>query len=836
MPKAKRQEGRQAIPQTLPLLPLRDVVVFPHMIVPLVVGRPASISALQEAMTGDRLLFVTAQRSPQVPEPEEDDLHRIGVVAKVLQLLPLPDGTRKILLEGVVRARLSRAASERETQHAKIQLLEDVEATNSEIEALQRNVGSQFSDYVQMNHRIPDEILTSVLSIERPTQFADTVAAHIIAKVQVKQQFLDSMDLATRFRALTRVLNEELEILQIERRIEGEIKSQVEKTHKERYLTERLKAIRKELGHEETRRGDIEDLAEAIEKCGMSNEARDVAYKEFSRLTKMQAISPEAVVVRTYLEVLSGLPWKKSTRDRLDLSRVREQLDADHFGLERVKERILEYLAVVKLTRSIRGPILCLVGPPGVGKTSLGRSVATALGRKFVRVSLGGVRDEAEIRGHRRTYVGAMPGRIVQSLRKCGSRNPVFLLDEIDKLGADFRGDPSAALLEALDPEQNNAFSDHYLEVGFDLSKVLFITTANVLHTVPEALQDRLEIIRLPGYLDHEKVEIAQRFLLPKQREEHGLEPDHLELTNEAVEDLIHRYTREAGVRHLEREIGRLCRKVARSLAERPTADVGRATSRMPGAGRTKSSKTKTRTKCARRRKADEKTSMRIDASDLEHWLSTPPYSRSELPEEFEIGVATGLARTATGGEVLPIEVTVMRGSGQLILTGSLGDVMKESARTALSYVRSIARRLRIRAGTFERQDVHIHVPDGAIPKDGPSAGIAIATALASLGARAPVDPRVAMTGEITLRGKVLPIGGLNEKCVAALRAGVHTVLVPQGNAKDLDDLPSHVRDSLQIVLVEKMDDVLDNALSPDGKAASRARSTDDSAEPSYTH
>lgn len=832
MPRAKGQDGRPAIPQTLPLLPLRDVVVFPHMIVPLVVGRPASISALQEAMTGDRLLFVTAQSNPQVPEPEENDLCRIGVVSQVLQLLPLPDGTRRILLEGLVRARLSRLATEREVQHAKIQLLEDVQVGDSETEALQRNLATQFSDYVQLNPRIPDELLTSVLSIDGASQFADTVAAHVICKVQVKQQFLDSMDLTSRFRALTRVLNEELEILRIEQRIEGEIKSQVEKTHKERYLTERLKAIRKELGQDEVRGGDVEDLAEAIEKCGMSQEAREVAYREFGRLTKMSTISPEASVVRTYLEVLSGMPWKKTTRDRLDLAGVRAQLDGDHHGLEHVKDRILEYLAVLKLTRTIRGPILCLVGPPGVGKTSLGRSVATALGRQFVRVSLGGMRDEAEIRGHRRTYVGAMPGRILQSLRRCGSRNPVFVLDEIDKLGVDFRGDPSAALLEALDPEQNHSFSDHYLEVGFDLSKVLFITTANVLHTVPQALQDRLEIIQLPGYLDHDKIEIAQRFLLPKQRAQHGLEVKNLELTNAAVETLIHRYTRESGVRNLERQIGRLCRKVARGLAEEPSAPKTRRSSRRTS--QRAKGKRKRPTRAARR-----PTRHLLDAPDLEQWLSAAPFPALEVPSAPEVGVATGLARTATGGRVLPVEATVMRGTGQLILTGQLGDVMRESARTALSYVRSIAPRLHMRTNTFERHDVHVHVPDGAIPKDGPSAGVAIAAALASLGTQTPVDPRVGMSGEITLRGKVLAVGGLGEKCVAALRAGVHTVIVPRANAKEIAELPAHVRDSLEILLVESMDEVLEFALRSPGKrgrARGGQRATSDKSSPTYSH
>ncbi len=810
MSKIRYQGTSCDIPARLPLLPLRDVVVFPHLVLPLMVGRKSSIAAVQEAAQGDHLLFVTAQRSPEITDPQEADLFPVGTVSRVVQLLPLPDGSRKVLLEGLVRARIVAVEAGDAPQRVQIQVLADANEAGAELEALQRSVATLFTQYVETSRRVPEEVMREVVQVPAPARFADTIAAHIACKVAVKQQILDSLDLAVRMRSLTRVLNEELEILQIERKIEGEIKNQVQKSQKEMYLHERLKAIRKELGHEESASGEVEDLALAVERAGMSREARDIAYKELDRLAKMQALSPEAAVVRTYLEVLAGLPWKKMTRDRLDLARAKAKLDADHYGLDRVKERILEYLAVMKLTRSMRGPILCLVGPPGVGKTSLGRSIADALGRKFVRVSLGGIRDEAEIRGHRRTYIGAMPGRIVHSLRKCGSRNPVFVLDEIDKIGVDFRGDPASALLEALDPEQNHNFSDHYLEVGFDLSKVLFITTANVLYPIPPALRDRLEVIELSGYLDHEKAQIARHFLLPKQLREHGIESKRLEATDAALQTIIHRYTRESGVRHLEREIGRLCRKVAREIVETPSA-------------------VKPHTKRRGR------NSVRIDGRDVERYLSVPPFTGKEVPEEPEIGVATGLAWTSAGGEILPIEVTMMSGTGQLILTGQLGDVMKESARTALSYVRSIAKRLGAKPGLFDRKDVHVHVPEGAIPKDGPSAGLAIATALASLVSGVPVDRRVAMTGEITLRGKALPIGGLNEKAVAALRAGVRTILVPKLNAKDLAELPESVRTRLRIVTVDSMDEVLAQALRRTRRRV-RSRSASGTQPAQYPH
>ena len=820
MKQVHRPDGIVTVPESLPLLPLRDIVVFPYMIIPLLVGRQPSIAALQLAMTGDKLVFVTAQLSAEVTEPEEADLHRVGVVARILQLLPLPDGTRKILIEGIVRAKLATLVTGEEMQSATIQVLDEVEDSGPEIEALQRNVANQFSEYVRLNRRIPDEVLMSVVSIDRPAQLADTIAAHVIGKVQVKQEVLASIDLAARFRALGQVLGAELEILQLEQKIEGEIKNQVQRNQKEMYLTERLKAIHKELGHEESGSAEIDELAESIEKARMSREASDASYKELDRLARMPSMSPEAAVIRNYVETLAALPWRKSTRDRLDLSAVQAQLDADHFGLERIKERILEYLAVLKLTRSLRSPILCLAGPPGVGKTSLGRSIAASLGRKFVRVSLGGMHDEAEIRGHRRTYIGAMPGRIIQSLKRCGSNNPVFLLDEIDKLGRDFRGDPASALLEALDPEQNAHFSDHYLEVTFDLSKVFFITTANVLHSIPAALRDRLEVIQLPGYLHHEKLAIAKGFLLPKQLKAHGIAADQVEISDAALEAIIHRYTRESGVRSLEREIGRLCRKVARQLA-------GAAAPRVPHRKAAR----------GRRSKAVSERS-HIDVADLTRYLSVAPYLEPEVPDAAEVGVATGLAWTSTGGEILPIEVTMMSGTGKLILTGQLGDVMKESARAALSYVRSIAAELGVRPMLFDKNDIHVHVPEGAIPKDGPSAGLAIATAMTSLVSGVPVHRQVAMTGEITLRGRALSIGGLNEKAVAALRAGVHTLLIPHENVKDIEELPAHVRESLQIVPVRDMREVLARALQGPYKRSRRGggRPGPSSGAANYTH
>ena len=794
MPTIRRADEVLEIGDTLAVMPLRDVVVFPHMIVPLLVGRAGSVAALQEALAGDRLLFVTAQRSPDVVDPGPEDVHRMGVVARILQQLKLPDGTLKVLIQGVVRARMARTVAASNPVRARIQVLEDVETTSPEVEALQRRVATQFSEYVRLNKRIPDEVLVSVVGIEDPSTLSDTIAAHVIGKVAVKQRVLESVDLATRFRSLGQVLAEELEILHIERKIEGEVKSQVKRNQKEFYLNEQLKAIRRELGQSDVASSDTDSLEEAIENARMSVEAETQARRELERLSRMPSLSPEAAVVRTYIETLCALPWKRATRDRLELEEARRTLDADHHGLDKVKDRILEFLAVVKLTRGFRGPILCLVGPPGVGKTSLGRSIATAMGRRFVRVSLGGVHDEAEIRGHRRTYVGAMPGRILQSLRRCESHNPVFLLDEIDKLGRDYRGDPAAALLEALDPEQNSSFSDHYLEVPFDLSKVLFVTTANVSQSIPPALLDRMEVIHLPGYLDHEKRAIARRFLLPKSMREHGVPVNRLEVTDAGLDGIAHGYTREAGVRNLERELGRVCRKVARQLVESP-----------PG---------------AKRRRL-----LRIDRDDLPKYLGVATYTTNEVPSDSEVGVATGLAWTPTGGAILPIEVTRMRGRGKLILTGHLGQVMRESARAALSYVRSVAPGLGLKVDAFDRIDLHVHVPEGAIPKDGPSAGIAIATAIASLLTGKPVDRRIGMTGEVTLRGRVLAIGGLAEKAVAARRAGVRQVIVPHDNTKDLTELPPEVRAALDLVPVRSMDDVLALVLGIRTRRRGRARS-----------
>jgi ATP-dependent Lon protease len=799
----RRADDVLEIGDTLAVMPLRDVVVYPHMIVPLLVGRPGSVAALQEAAAGDRLLFVTAQRSPDVVDPGPDDVHRMGVVARILQQLKLPDGTLKVLIQGVVRARMARTVAAANPVRARIQVLEDVETTSPEVEALQRRVATQFSEYVRLNKRIPDEVLVSVVGIEDPSTLSDTIAAHVIGKVGVKQRVLEAVDLATRFRTLGQVLTEELEILHIERKIEGDVKSQVKRNQKEFYLNEQLKAIRRELGQTDVAASDTEALEEAIEGARMSAEAETQARRELDRLARMPSLSPEAGVVRTYIETLCALPWKRASRDRIDLEEARRTLDADHHGLDKVKDRILEFLAVAKLTRSFRGPILCLVGPPGVGKTSLGRSIATAMGRRFVRVSLGGVHDEAEIRGHRRTYVGAMPGRIVQSLRRCETHNPVFLLDEIDKLAHDYRGDPAAALLEALDPEQNATFSDHYLEVPFDLSKVLFVTTANVSQSIPPALLDRMEVIHLPGYLDHEKRAIATRFLLPKAMREHGVPSNRMEVTEPAVDAIVHGYTREAGVRNLERELGRLCRKVARQIVEAPPT-------------------------------AKRKRLLRIDRNDLATYLGVAPHTSHEVPAQAELGVATGLAWTASGGAILPIEVTRMRGRGKLILTGHLGQVMRESARAALSYVRSVAPLLGVKRDAFDRIDLHVHVPEGAIPKDGPSAGVAMATAIASLMSGKPVDRRIGMTGEVTLRGRVLAIGGLAEKTVAAQRAGVRQVLIPQDNHKDIQELPADVRATLDLVSVRTMEEVLALTLGIRARKPVRSQATARSAD--YAH
>ncbi len=762
----------------LPLLPLRDVVVFPHMTLPLLVGRRPSIRAIERAVAKDRTLFVTAQKSSEVADPSHDELYRVGTVVRVLQLFRLPDGTLRVLVEGLCRCRIERFQWTSDSYTVKVALLDEPRASGAEVEAQMRHVLALFTDYVHLNRRIPDEVLLTAGNVTDPGILAHTAAAHLLVKVPQKQRLLESEGTSERLRMLAETLAAELEIVKLERKIEGQVRSQVHKNQKEFYLNEQLKAIRKELGHQGEFANEIEELAASIKRARMPREVMAKANKELDRLAKMSFMSPEATVVRNYLDWLVALPWRRVTRDRQDIRDVERILDEDHYGLKRVKDRIVEYLSVLKLTGHPKGPILCFLGPPGVGKTSLGKSIARALGRRFVRVALGGVRDEAEIRGHRRTYIGSMPGRIVQSMRRAGSRNPVFLLDEIDKLGADFRGDPASALLEVLDPEQNHTFNDHYLEVDFDLSQVMFICTANTLYGVPPALQDRMETIRLPGYLETEKVQIGKRFLVPKQRAAAGLSPGDLKVSEPALRALVNRYTREAGVRNLEREIAMLARKVARRKA----------------AGQLKRAVT-------------------VTPRNLHRLLGPVRFLDSVIERTSRVGVANGLAWTETGGDVLTIEVTILAGKGELQLTGKLGDVMRESGQAALSYARSRAQQLGLDKWFYRDIDVHVHIPEAANPKDGPSAGITMAVALVSALTGIPTRPDVAMTGEITLRGSVLPIGGLTEKAVAARRAGLKTIVIPAANAKDLEEIPEDVRADLEFVPIETMDQVLGIAL-----------------------
>jgi ATP-dependent Lon protease len=778
MPAVVQSEDEIRVPDSVPVLPLRDVVIFPGMITPLLVGRPRSLASLDEAMKGDRLLLVLTQKQMNVDDPAPEDLYEMGTVVKILQLMRLVEGTMRILVEGVSRGKVVRFHKTRKYLRADVKAIDTPALASHQMEAMVRSVSSQFTEYVQLNKRIPDEVLRSVLPIEDPDRLADSIASHLITKIESKQPLLATVDLPKRYRLLATILVEELEILRLEKQIEGEVRSQVQKNQKEFYLNEQLKAIRKELGHGGDESSDLDDLRERIEAAGMPDRPREVALKEMDRLARMPALSPEATVVRNYLDTMLSLPWNIRSEERLDLTAVRRQLDEDHYGLRKVKDRIVEYLAVMKLSNSLKGPILCFVGPPGVGKTSLGQSIADSMGRKFVRFSLGGVRDEAEIRGHRRTYIGSMPGRIIQSLVKAGTKNPVMLLDEIDKMSSDFRGDPASALLEVLDPEQNHSFSDHYLEVEFDLSEVMFITTANVIHTIPPALQDRMEIIRLPGYLETEKVRIARKHLMPKMLPRHGLKPTDVQLSDTAMRRIIQAYTRESGVRNLERELAKILRKVAKSVAS-----TGRS------------------------------TAVKVTAKNLESYLGIPSYTEKEILEKNLVGVATGLAWTSFGGDILRIEATFMPGTGKLTLTGQLGDVMQESAQIALSYARGMARVLPLKKNFFHEIDVHIHVPEGAIPKDGPSAGVSIATALVSNFFGIPVRREVAMTGELTLKGEVLSVGGLNEKTVAALRAGIKEVIIPKGSAPMIRELPKEVRTGLKIHTAETLRDVLKIAL-----------------------
>jgi ATP-dependent Lon protease len=760
----------------LPIVPLRDLVLFPRMIVPLLVGRPRSVNALEEVMHGDKIMFVVTQRDVETQDPEPDDLYRVGTVVRVLQLLRLPDGTMKVLVEGLARAGVRRFTKGDDFVLARIELREEQAERSVETEALMRSVASQFEEYVQLSRKIPQEVLVSVVNMDDVARFADTVATHLAGKIEEKQQVLEADDATQRLRVLARALSGELEILRLERKIEHQVREQLQKSQKEFYLHQQMKAIQEELGQEGDGAPEVAELQQAIEDAHMSEEAEKKALSELDRLKKMSPMSPEATVVRTYIEWLTSMPWDKRTKDRSDINEVERILEEDHYGLKKPKERILEYLAVLKLTEKVKGPILCFVGPPGVGKTSLGRSIARALGREFVRVSLGGVRDEAEIRGHRRTYIGSMPGRVIQGLKKAGSKNPVFLLDEVDKMSSDFRGDPASALLEVLDPEQNCTFNDHYLDVDFDLSEVMFITTANVLHTVPPALEDRMEVIRLPGYLKHEKIQIAKKFLVPKQVEANGLDKEGVTFTTAALVRIVEDYTREAGVRNLEREIANICRKIAREHAS--------------GKRMTKS----------------------VTGKTVRRLLGMPRFLSQEIETERRVGVATGLAWTSVGGEILTVEVLTMKGDGHLTLTGKLGEVMQESAKAALSYAKAHACELGIDEPSLEHTDIHIHVPEGAIPKDGPSAGIAMATALVSALTGRATRPDVAMTGEITLGGKVLPIGGLNEKAVAAHRAEIGTLVIPSKNEKDVVELPKDVRHDLNITLVDRLDQVFEIA------------------------
>ncbi len=765
-------------PTVLPVLPLRDVVVFPHMVIPLFVGRDKSIEALEQAMEEDKKILLVAQKDAGQDDPSVEDIYEVGSVSTILQLLKLPDGTVKVLVEGTERARVTRYVREDGYFEAEVEPLTNDEYDEREIEVLMRSALAQFEQYVKLNKKVPPEILSSLSSIDDPSRLADTIAAHIAVRLDQKQDLLAFESTQTRLEELISRMEEEIDLLEVEKRIRGRVKRQMEKSQREYYLNEQMKAIQKELGDMEDSPNDIEELTKKIEEAGMSKEALKKCNAELKKLKMMSPMSAEATVVRNYIDWLVGVPWKKRTRIRNDLPKAEQVLEADHYGLEKVKERIVEYLAVQQRVKKLKGPILCLVGPPGVGKTSLGQSIARATNRKFVRMSLGGVRDEAEIRGHRRTYIGALPGKIVQNLSKVGVRNPLFLLDEVDKMSMDFRGDPSSALLEVLDPEQNHTFNDHYLEVDYDLSDVMFVATANSLN-IPAPLLDRMEVIRLPGYTEDEKVNIAERYLIPKQMTNNGLKDGELAVSKPAVKDVIRYYTREAGVRNVEREMAKICRK---------------AVTHKVSAGET-----------------DKLT--RVTPKNLEKYLGVKRFRYGLKEEEDRIGQVTGLAWTEVGGDLLTIEAAVIPGKGKSVFTGQLGDVMQESISAALTVVRSRSTKLGIADDFYQKQDLHIHVPEGATPKDGPSAGVGMCTALVSSLTRIPVKANVAMTGEITLRGEVLPIGGLKEKLLAALRGGIEIVLIPQENARELAEIPGNIKQGLDIRPVQWIDQVLEVAL-----------------------
>ena len=760
----------------LPVLPLRDIVVFPHMIVPLFVGREKSVRALENVMGSDKQILLVTQRNAADDDPRSDDLYTVGTVGTVLQLLKLPDGTVKVLVEGTQRASIVSFSPNDEYFEANVKLLEDGEESAEEHDALSRSVIGQFEQYIKLNKKIPPEVLVSLNQIDEPSKLADTVASHLALKIVEKQELLELDTITARLEKAYSLMEAEIGVLQVEKRIRNRVKRQMEKTQREYYLNEQMKAIQKELGEGEDGRDEASELEEKIKKLRLSKEAREKATSELKKMRSMSPMSAEATVVRNYLDWLLGIPWKKRSKVKQDLTHAEKVLNSDHYGLEKVKERILEYLAVQKRVRKLKGPILCLVGPPGVGKTSLGKSIAKATGRKFVRMSLGGVRDEAEVRGHRRTYIGSMPGKIIQGMKKAGASNPLFLLDEIDKLGADWRGDPSSALLEVLDPEQNNSFNDHYLEVDYDLSDVMFVTTANTLR-IPGPLMDRMEIIRLSGYTEDEKVEIAKEHLIEKQLKAHGLSVEEWKITEAGLRDLIRYYTREAGVRNLERELANLVRKAVKKIV------------------------------------SEEAVSIEVTPDNLEDFAGVKKFRYGVIEEEDLVGVCTGLAWTEVGGELLSVESVVMPGKGNVAHTGTLGDVMKESVQAARAYIRSRSVEFGIVPTVFEKRDIHVHVPEGATPKDGPSAGVAMCTTMVSALTGISIRKDVAMTGEITLRGRVLPIGGLKEKLLAAVRGGIELVLIPKDNEKDLADIPDNVKEGLEIVPVSTVDEVLDHAL-----------------------
>jgi ATP-dependent Lon protease len=777
MPRDSRRP--EAVREGVPLLPLRGVIVFPCMTVPLEVGRDRSVAAVEEAMIGNRLVMLASQKQARLNEPTPADIFSIGTLAEIRQMARYPDGTIRVLVEGLERARILEYTQAEPFYKVRVEDLRPFEPMTKELEALMRAALTYFESYVRLGKKVPAEILSSIQAVQDPGRLADDIAAHLPLRPEDKQSVLEAVSVTLRLERLCAILLKEIEILELERKINTRVRKQMERTQKEYYLREQMKAIQKELGERDERQSEAEEYLQKIKEKGLSDEAEEKAIREVERLEKMPPMAAEAVVVRTYIDWLLALPWSSRTEDRLDLPEAARILDEDHYGLEKVKERILEFLAVRRLTSRPKGPILCFVGPPGVGKTSLGKSIARALGREFVRFSLGGVRDEAEIRGHRRTYVGALPGRIIQAMRQASSKNPVILLDEVDKMSSDFRGDPASALLEVLDPEQNATFSDHYIEVPYDLSDVMFITTANLLYSIPRPLLDRMEIINIPGYTEEEKIIIARDFLVPKQKKENGLDEYNVSITDDALRAIIRNYTREAGVRGLERGISSILRKIARKVVSENLEDF----------------------------------EIIVDENDVLEYLGVPKYRYGVAESQDRVGVATGLAVTEAGGDILAIEVSVMKGTGKLTLTGKLGDVMKESAQAAFTYIRSRAVDLDIDPEFYQNYDVHVHVPEGAIPKDGPSAGIAMAIALASALTKRAVRCDVAMTGEITLRGRVLAVGGIKEKVLAAHRAGIFTVILPDENKREVEEIPANVRDSMELIFVDHMDEVLEFAL-----------------------